>query len=498
MKAIALHLPALQVVLPLIGAMLVALLRSGRLAWVLTLVVTWLAAANAVALAVQVLNTGAPISYVLGGWSVPIGIEYRVDQLNAFVIALVAILGAVVMPYARRSVAHEIRPELQFGFYTMYLLCLAGLFGIAITGDAFNAFVFLEVSSLATYVLIALGRHRRALLASYQYLIMGTIGATLYVIGIGILYLVTGTLNFAGMAVRIPEQMDEFGRPVLVALSFLTVGICLKLALFPLHVWLPNAYAYAPSVATALLAGTATKVAIYLLLRIFFSVFGFDLSFRALPLGSVLLILSVAAMVIASLIAVFEDNTERMLAYSSVAQIGYITLGIAMANQSGLTGGLSHIFNHAIMKTAMFLALGAVVYRVGSAMLPDMTGIGRKMPWTMAAFVIAGLGLIGVPGTAGFISKWYLVLGALEREAWSLVAVIVASSLIAVVYVGRVVEVAYFRSPSAALDTVTDPPWSMRLPMMLLAGATVVFGFETTWSAGWCAKIAAGLLGGPV
>lgn len=496
MSALELHLPALQVVLPLIGAMLAALTRSGRLAWVIALIVTWLTAANAVLLVIQVLAGGAPISYVHGGWSVPIGIEYRVDQLNVFVIALVALLGAVVLPYAKRSVAHEIRPELQFGFYTMYLLCLAGLFGIAITGDAFNAFVFLEVSSLATYVLIALGRHRRALLASYQYLIMGTIGATLYVIGIGILYLVTGTLNFADIASRLPEQMDTFGRPVMIAMAFLTVGISLKLALFPLHVWLPNAYAYAPSVATALLAGTATKVAIYLLLRIFFSVFGIEISFSAIPISQVLLILSAAAMIIASIIAVFEDNTERMLAYSSVAQIGYITLGIALVNQAGLTGGLTHIINHAVMKTAMFLALGAVVYRIGTSRLSNLAGIGRKMPLTMAAFVVAGLGLIGVPGTAGFVSKWYLVLGALDNGAWPLVAVIVASSLIAVVYVGRVIEVAYFKSPSEELADVKDPPWSMLLPLVLLGVATLYLGVETSWSAGWCADIARYLLGG--
>ena len=496
MSALQLHLPALQVVLPLFGALLAALTRSGRFAWAIALLATWLAAANAVFLTIQVMQSGAPISYVLGGWSVPIGIEYRVDQLNAFVIALVAVLGATVLPYAKRSVAHEIRPELQFGFYTMYLLCLAGLFGIAITGDAFNAFVFLEVSSLATYVLIAMGRHRRALLASYQYLIMGTIGATFYVVGIGILYLITGTLNFVDIAARLPEQMDAFGRPVMVALSFLTVGICLKLALFPLHVWLPNAYAYAPSVATALLAGTATKVAIYLLLRIFFTVFGVEISFNAMPVGELLLFLSAAAMIIASLIAVFEENIERMLAYSSVAQVGYITLGIAMANQTGLTGGLTHIINHAVMKTAMFLALGAVVYRIGTSMLPNLSGIGRKMPLTMAAFVVAGLGLVGVPGTAGFISKWYLVLGALETGAWHWVAVIVASSLLALVYVGRVVEVAYFRNASAEIADVKDPPWSMLLPMLLLAAATLVFGFDTTLTAEWCGKIAAYLLGG--
>ncbi|MCH9765619.1 MAG: monovalent cation/H+ antiporter subunit D family protein, partial [Alphaproteobacteria bacterium] len=307
-----------------------------------------------------------------------------------------------------------------------------------------------------------------------------------------------GTLNFAEIATRLPGQMAEFGRPIAVALSFLTVGICLKLALFPLHVWLPNAYAYAPSVATALFAGTATKVAIYLLVRIFFSVFGIEISFQTMPVSEVLLLLSAAAMVIASVIAIFEDNTERMLAYSSVAQIGYITLGIAMVNQTGLTGGLVHIANHAIMKTAMFLALGAVVYRVGTTMLPNLAGIGRRMPLTMAAFVIAGLGLIGIPGTAGFISKWYLVLGALEMGAWHLVAIVVVSSVLAVVYVGRVVEVAYFRTPSDDLASVTDPPLSMLIPLLSLAAATIYFGLDTTLTVEWCAKISAQLLGGRV
>ena len=186
------------------------------------------------------------------------------------------------MPFARRSVAFEIEGDKQAWFYTMYLLCLTGLLGITITGDAFNAFVFLEVSSLSTYVLIAMGRDRRALLASYQYLIMGTIGATFYVIGVGLLYLVTGSLNMVDIASRLGPASVEQLRPIVVALAFLTVGISLKLALFPLHVWLPNAYAYAPSFATAFLAATATKVAVYLFLRIFFS----DLRRRHQPGGS--------------------------------------------------------------------------------------------------------------------------------------------------------------------------------------------------------------------
>jgi multicomponent Na+:H+ antiporter subunit D len=185
-----------------------------------------------------------------------------------------------------------------------------------------------------------------------------------------------------------------------------------------------------------------------------------------------------------------------MLAYSSVAQIGYITLGIGLANQAGLTGSIAHLANHAIMKGALFLVLGAVFFRIGSVNLHDLSGIGRRMPLTMAAFVIAGFGLIGTPGTVGFISKWYLAVGALNEGGWPLLLVIVASSLIAVVYVGRVVEVVWFREQSPLAATASEPPLVMLAPILLLAAATIYFGIDTRATAGIAGQAAALLLGG--
>jgi multicomponent Na+:H+ antiporter subunit D len=415
--------------------------------------------------------------------------------LSGFVLMLIATVGAVTIPFAYRSVAREIAEDRQAWFYCMYLLCLAGLLGITVTGDAFNAFVFLEISSLATYVLIALGRDRRALLAAFQYLIMGTIGATFYVIGVGLLYLLTGTLNMVDIAARLGAAWPDHSRAVIAALAFVTVGVSLKLALFPLHTWLPNAYAYAPSWITAFLAATATKVAIYLLLRFFFSIFGVAIDLRALPTTEIIVALSIAAMLVASFIAVFETNLKRMLAYSSVAQIGYITLGVGLVNQAGLTGGLAHIANHAIMKAALFLAIGAVFYRLGTVELADLAGAGRRMPLTMAAFTIAGFGLVGTPGTAGFISKWYLAVGALDKGWWALVIVIVASSLLALVYVGRVLEVAWMREPPAN-SRARDPPPSMLVPAGVFAAATVYLGLDTEWTVGIAGTVAKSLLAG--
>src|SRR5688572_12850148 len=256
--------------------------------------------------------SGGPISYMFGNWPRELGIEYRIDAVNGLLLVLVSTIGAVIIPFARRSVAAEIDESRVAWFYSVYLLCVTGLLGIAITGDAFNAFVFLEISSLSTYILIALGRDRRALLASYQYLIMGTIGATFYIIGVGLIYIMTGTLNISLIAERIDDV--EATRPVLAALAFIVVGISLKLALFPLHVWLPNAYAYAPSFATVFLAATATKVAIYLLIRFYFSVFGPAIAFQKLPVSELIIALSIAAMFAASFIAIFQVNLKRMLA----------------------------------------------------------------------------------------------------------------------------------------------------------------------------------------
>lgn len=490
---IAANLPALQVVLPLLGAVLCSFVTRGKVAWGITLVICLIMPVISALLLAEVLTQG-PISYALGGWIPPIGIEYRVDVLNAFILLLVSLIGAVVVPYAKRSVEKEIPANKQAWYYAIFLLCICGLLGMAITGDAFNIFVFMEVSSLATYAMISMGRDRRALLAAYQYLIMGTIGATMYVIGVGFLYSMTGTLNLADMASRLGGI--ENSRAVLAALAFLTVGISLKLALFPLHVWLPNAYAYAPSVATAFLSATATKVAVYLMLRYFFTVFGASVIFAHLPVTEVFLLLSLAAMFGASIVAVFQDNVKRMLAYSSVAQIGYITLGIAIANQSGLTGGIVHLFNHALMKGALFLAIGAVFFQIGSVKIDDLAGLGKRMPLTMGAFVLAGMSIIGVPGTVGFVSKWYLGLGAFEQGWWWLALLIVISSLISVVYIGRLVEVVWFRPVSDVAKRAKEPPMSMLLPTLFLVALTVYFGFDTSATAGIASLAADWLLAG--
>lgn len=488
---IDMHLPILLIVVPLVSAPLCVLLRQKTLVWAFASLVCVACLGLASMLLIRVLEEGV-ISYAIGGWIAPWGIEYRVDTINAFVLLLVSIIAAVLTFFALPSVADEVSGKQHYLFYTAYLLCLTGLMGIAITGDAFNVFVFLEISSLSSYTLIAMGRDRRALTASYQYLIMGTLGATFIVIGIGLMYMMTGTLNMFDLSQRLPAMFET--RTAMVAFAFLTVGMLIKLAMFPMHMWLPNAYCYAPSLVTAFLAATATKVSIYVFLRFTFTVWGTEFVFEKLNLDAFLIPLSLIGIYVASLSAIYQTNVKRLLAYSSVAQIGYMMLGIGFVSITGLTGGIVHLFNHALMKAALFLAVGCAVLRLGSSDLTDWKGLGRRMPVTMAAFVLAGLSLIGVPLTVGFISKWYLILAALEAGWWPVALLALLSSLLAVIYVWRVVEVAYFQKANDD-SNVQEAPLMMQISMWVLTGATVYFGIQTDLTVSVAQRAAELLIG---
>jgi multicomponent Na+:H+ antiporter subunit D len=479
-----------SVLVPLIAAPVCALLPGRMLPWLLAL----LAAAAATLISALVLPAAmaGPLSYAFGNWPPPIGIEYRVDAANAFVALLVSGVAVLALLWGRKSIATELNGH-HGVFFSLFLLALAGLMGITLTGDVFNVFVFLEISSLSTYALIAYGPDRRALLASFRYLIMGTVGATFFLIGVGFLYILTGTLNMADLAERLPTVADT--RTVQVALAFIIVGMGLKLAMLPLHLWLPNAYAYAPNLVTVFLAGTATKVALYVMIRLVFTVFGVGYSYAALPLALVFTVLALAGMFVGAWTAIFQSNLKRMLAWSSVSQVGYMLLGLGLGTAAGLTASFLHLFNHALIKAALFMAVGTVAWRVGSVRIEAFRGLGRQMPWTMTAFALAGLSIIGIPTTAGFISKWYLIIAAMDAGQPWLVALIVISSLMAIIYVWRVVEVAWFQPRPTEAEPVREAPLALLAPLWLVVGLNFWFGLDTRLPVAGATAAAEALLG---
>lgn len=490
---ISVHQPILQIIIPLMAAPVCAILRHALTAWLLALGVTAAAAVASFALLLHVLDHGT-VSYAIGGWAPPWGIEYRIDALSAFVLVTVSVIAFLSMIYARKSVAAEVAADRVYLFYAMYLLCFTGLMGIPITGDAFNLFVFLEISSLSSYVLISLGTDRRALSASFRYLIMGTLGATFYVLGVGLLYMVTGTLNIADLAERVPAMTHL--RTVQMALAFLTVGLGLKLALFPLHLWLPNAYAYAPTVVTIFLAATATKVAVYAMIRVTYTVFGGERVFAVMPIDEVLVAFGVLSMVAGALAAVWQRNVKRLLAFSSVSQIGYMVLGLGLADITGLAGSIVHIFNHALIKAMLFMAVGCLVFRVGSTDLHDLRGFASSMPITAACVVVGGLSLVGAPLTLGFITKWLLLQGALDKGWWWIAVMIVIASLLALVYVWRLVAAAYLHPPSARVAAATDGPAPMLAVLVVLTVSTVLIAIDGSLVGDFAVGTAAQLLAG--
>ncbi|MFN3232363.1 MAG: monovalent cation/H+ antiporter subunit D family protein [Alphaproteobacteria bacterium] len=493
MSTIDQHLPALQVVVPMLAAPFALLMQPRGLAWAAASAASAMSFAISIQLTLMVAGGGV-LTYEMGSWPAPFGIALHVDSFSALVLMVITGASTIALVGGRASIDSQIETERQPYFYAAWLLAVAGLAGIVVAGDAFNIFVFMEISSLASYVIIAGGPDRRALPAVFKYLVMGTVGATFYLIGVGLIYMMTGTLNLADMELRIHEVADQ--KPILAAAGFITVGLALKAAVFPLHIWLPNAYTYAPHMATVFMAACATKVSLYVLLRFDFFVFQQNLEGHTFQFAAYLMPLAVLGIVVGSMAAIFERNLKRLFAFSSVAQIGYIMLGASLLTIPGLTAGIVHIFNHALAKGGLFLALACFAAIASGMRMEHINGIARRMPWTFVAFVLCGLSLIGVPGTAGFITKWHLIGAAMElgTPGIALIVVIVVSSLMAVVYIWRIVEAACFAEGPAFPADKSVPPM-LFIITWIAALSNIVFGIWADVPIGLSQDAATSLLG---
>jgi multicomponent Na+:H+ antiporter subunit D len=432
----------------------------------------------------HVTKEGA-IIYWLGGWSPPWGIEYVVDALNAYVLVLLLFLALVCVTYSKRSIEHEL-PNQIVSFYALFQLLITGLCGIVVTGDIFNMYVFIEIMSLSAYALIA-SRGKIALKASFTYLVLGAIGACFFLLGIGFLYAITGTLNIQDLSLILPSYYES--RAVQAAFVFFTVGLSIKMALFPLHVWLPDAHSFAPSEISALLSGIIIETSTYAFIRICFSVYTVDFITRYVPIFDFICWLSAIGIIVGSILAIAQYNLKRMLAYSSVSQMGYIMLavGLSTSTNSPLWGGLNpalmHIVNHALMKGCLFLVAGAFIYKAELWDIADLKGLARKMPYTCFGFILAAISMIGVPPSVGFVSKVYIIFASLDAAGEHpqyiiFVAVLLFSTLLNLVYFWRVVETLYMKGEGIHSQSVRkdELPLSMLIPVLILAALCFIVG----------------------
>lgn len=477
--------PALLVIVPLLAALVICIAGwvNKRFCFPIAVAALGVAAYSSIGLLLRVIDEGV-IVYKMGGWDPPMGIAYYVDHLNGIVLVVVSVVAFLNLIASKKSIELEM-PDKTGAFYALYVLQVTGLLGIVVTGDAFNLYVLLEITALTGYGMLAMGEDR-ACLSTLNYLYMGTIGACFYLLGVGYLYITTGSLNMVDIANLLPPIYES--KAVLAAFIICIVGVWLKMAFFPLHAWLPNAYSYAPSAASSLIAPLVTKVMIYVMIRLMLTVFTPDFTFSVLNVSEPIVWLAVIAIFMGAILALAQRDLKKMLAYIIVAEVGYMVGGAWLGNRAGMTGAILHIVNDALMTLCAFLVVSNIVYKLRGYAFDDLKGLFRKMPFTMGAFVVAALSIIGVPPTCGFFSKWYLISGAIQAGHYGFMVALLFSSLVSVVLFFRVIEICYYEPFSDhhghGHDHHEEPPMAeapltMLVPLYIVAAGLVLVGLYT-------------------
>ena len=469
MTAIMNNLPVLVILLPLCSALpCLALTAVHRhLGNAIVRIACLGSFVLSVILLVNVVHNGT-FHYAIGNYAVPYGIEFVVDSLNAVLLVAFSLLGFLTLLFAG-NFGDRNRPYVTAGVSAEIALLITGLLGMTSTGDVFNLYVFLEITSLSAYCLISLGGSR-GVVSAYRYMLVGTIAATFYLLGIGILYSSTGTLNMGDMQMILNEKGHEGA--MLVAMCFLIPAFGIKMALFPFHGWQPSAYTHAEPGTRPLITGVMGKVPALAMFRFFFCIYGTDFIFVRFAL-IMLGIFSVIGMLYGSLMAMWQTDIRKILAYSSVAQIGYISLGFAIGTPVALAGAFLHMLGHAFMKGGLFFCTGAIRYKYGTTDIDDFGRIYKSMPLTCGLLVIASLSMIGIPPTAGFFSKWYLALGAASQHEWIYIAVLVISSLLNAVYFFKLIEKVFIHKSAGLRDRWKGGEFE--LPITLVLPVVVCF-----------------------
>lgn len=482
---------------PLIGSVACALLgmANRKLCYPISVVsmvgATWAAVET---LFQAVACPSAEVSYIFGGWVLDlfprgVGIEFRADLLGALIALVVVGVGLIVSMYAKLPVEKE-TPRKEALYYPLFLLQITGLAGIALTGDAFNLYVLIEVAALTGYGMIAIGSNRAAA-ATFNYLILGTIGASLYLLGVGYLYIKTGTLNMVGIQEVIAANNLHDSPAMQVAFVLIGLGILIKMAFFPFHAWLPNAYSNAPTTTSCLLAPLVTKVMIYVMIRMVLTVFGVEFSFESTLWSEFMPWLVVIAIVCAAVMALAQREIKKMLAYLIVAEVGYMVGGVWIYNYYGLIGSIFHIISDACMTLCLFLATGIILRACKTTHFDGLRGLFSKMPLTMIGFFVGGFSIIGLPPTCGFFSKWYLITGGMVAERWEYMVVLMFSTMVMVVLFFRLIERIYLAVSESGENLgkghgdvgltkeqtkFQEAPLSMLIPLLIAASIVMIIG----------------------
>jgi multicomponent Na+:H+ antiporter subunit D len=490
------HFAIFAIATPLLVAILVPIVALWKKSWGMPMAGLALAVSLILtSLLVPHVPAAGYLSYHLGSWEPPFGIEIRIDFLGAVMMVLVSAICLIVAVYSLRYIAPS-RPrgektffffgeEMEEGkrpvYYSLYLVLTAAMLGFVATGDIFNMFVFFELMAICSYALVAIPGSRLSIRAAVKYMLMAVPAAMLALLGISLLYAVTGSLNMADIAGRIASS--GYAQVITVSYVLMAMGFAVKAAVFPLHVWLPDAHSKAPSPISALLSGVIVKMGVFGIIRVTFSVYGMYFASSLSWTSDIVKWVAGVAIIYGAVMAIRQTDFKIMIAYSTVMNIGYIMLGFGLADVTALVGGTYHMVGHALAKACFFLCAGSIISRSGYRAIEELKGASRKMPLTCAAFALASLSIVGIPPTAGFVGKWYLVWGSLNTGNVVLGIVVLAGSIMAAVYCFRVVYYMFFVPPADGTwqEVSGEAPLSMVVPTWVLAAGTLVTGVLSLW-----------------
>ena len=432
-----------------------------------------LALAMSISLLIQVAQ-GGNITYYLGGWPPPWGVELKIDLLRVYMLIIVLAVSTWIMIYALKDLEHELKTEMLGWYYSLYALLVGSMAGITLTNDLFNLFVLMEICAISACAIISIKEDRACLEASFKYLILSAMGTGCFLLGVAMIYMVTGHLNYDLVSEALPKAVELYPNNMFAAAALFIVAFGTKSALFPLHVWLPDAHASAPSPSSAMLSGVVIKIYAFALFIMFYQIFPRTL-LDSIPLNEIVLWLASMGIMFGSIFAMVQVDLKKMLAYSSIGQIGYVFLGIGLDDSMAMAGGFYHLLVHAIMKSMLFMAAGVIIYSTGIRQIKQLGGIGQVLPVTMLAFTIGSASMIGLPGTGGLISKWYLALGALDIGRPIFVVIILASSLLNAVYYMPIIVNAFMQQEEFEHEA-KPVPRQMLIPLIVGMAAIIFFG----------------------
>jgi len=459
--------PVHYIALPLMAAFLIPLfgkLNKNLVRIIPGLVLLYLSYMSVV-LMTQIITQNTSIIEIIAGWSPPWGINLVFSPFSGFLVSIFSILGFLIWLYT-----YNFKPEVDYAqtqkFYVLLMMLITGTIGIVLTGDIFNLFVFLEITAISAYSLTAFYRERDGAEAAFKYLLIGSFASFLILLAIVLLYTQVGTLNMAEIAQRIPG-IDPYMKGIILLLFF--VGFGIEAEMFPLNGWAPDVYTQAPGPVGAVFSGMVVKAGIYALIRVIFTLF--DVS----AILQLLVIMGIVTMAVAEVIALRQGRLKRMLAYSSIGQMGLVLVAFGIGTKEAVYAAIFLMFNHAVIKGLLFLSGTYLVYNSTEKNISDVDGIGKLMPFTSFLFALGALAIVGLPPFAGFWSKLYVLLAAADARMIAVVAIVLVVSVIEIVYYFRVIHRIYFRKRTSTIE-LKIPSWNAKVVMLILALIVILVG----------------------